>query len=91
MAEIKEKSTKDDLSTAILRGKDAPSKLVVQDQETEKDNSACFLHPNTMEKLQLFRGDTIRLKGKRRHETVLIAMSDETLPEKECRINKGKK
>ncbi|KAJ6968604.1 cell division control protein 48 [Populus alba x Populus x berolinensis] len=55
------KGTKRDFSTAILERKKAPNRLVV-DEAINDDNSVVSLHPETMEKLQLFRGDTILIK-----------------------------
>lgn len=37
---------------------DSPNRLIV-DEATSDDNSIATLNPNTMEALQLFRGDTI--------------------------------
>ena len=42
-------------------GKKSPYGLVV-DEAVNDDNSVVALHPDTMEKLQLFRGDTILIK-----------------------------
>lgn len=55
------KGTKRDFSTAILERKKAANRLVV-DEAVNDDNSVVALHPETMEKLQLFRGDTILIK-----------------------------
>jgi len=55
------KSGKKDFSTAILERKKSPNRLVV-DEAVNDDNSVVSLHPETMEKLQLFRGDTILIK-----------------------------
>ena len=55
------KGTKRDFSTAILERKKSPNRLVV-DEAINDDNSVVALHPDTMEKLQLFRGDTILIK-----------------------------
>jgi len=52
---------KKDYSTAILERKKSPNRLVV-DEATNDDNSVVALHPDTMERLQLFRGDTVLLK-----------------------------
>lgn len=41
-----------------------------------------------MDELQLFRGDTVLLKGKRRKETVCIVLSDETCPDEKIRMNR---
>lgn len=55
------KGAKKDFSTAILERKKAANRLIV-DEAINDDNSVVALHPDTMEKLQLFRGDTILLK-----------------------------
>lgn len=54
-------AAKKDFSTAILERKKSPNRLVV-DEAVNDDNSVVAMHPNTMEKLQLFRGDTILIK-----------------------------
>lgn len=55
------KSWKKDFSTAILERKKSPNRLVV-DEAVNDDNSVVAMHPQTLEKLQLFRGDTILIK-----------------------------
>ena len=52
-----------DFSTAILERKKAPNRLIV-DEAINDDNSVVALNPATMEKLQLFRGDTVLLKAR---------------------------
>lgn len=54
-------SRKKDFSTAILERKKSPNRLVV-DESVNDDNSVVTLHSTTMEKLLLFRGDTILIK-----------------------------
>lgn len=46
----------------------SPNRLVV-DEASSDDNSVATLHPATMETLQLFRGDTIIVRGKKRKDT----------------------
>lgn len=55
------KGGKKDYSTAILERKKAANRLIV-DEALNDDNSVVSLHPETMEKLQLFRGDTVLIK-----------------------------
>ncbi|KAI3910820.1 hypothetical protein MKW98_016571 [Papaver atlanticum] len=81
------KGTKKDFSTAILERKKAPNRLIV-DEAIEDDNSMISMHPETMEKLQLFRGDTILLKGKKRKDTICIVIADDTCEEPKIRLNK---
>ncbi|KAI8474134.1 MAG: flagellar associated protein [Monoraphidium minutum] len=86
-AAVVDASKKKDFSTAILERKKSPNRLVV-DEAVNDDNSVVALHPTTMEKLQLFRGDTVLLKGKKRRDTVCIVLADETVDETKIRINK---
>ncbi|KAM0852114.1 hypothetical protein ACQ4PT_051981 [Festuca glaucescens] len=78
---------KKDFSTAILERKKSPNRLVV-DEATNDDNSVVALHPDTMERLQLFRGDTVLLKGKKRKDTICIVLADDTCEEAKVRMNK---
>lgn len=58
---VNRKAGKKDYSTAILERKKAANRLVVDDA-VDDDNSVVSLHPTTMEKLQLFHGDTVLIK-----------------------------
>jgi transitional endoplasmic reticulum ATPase len=77
-----------DTATAILRKKPAPNKLLVDDA-TNDDNSVCTMSNATMDKLQLFKGDTILIKGKKRKDTVLIVLADDACEDTKIKINKG--
>ncbi|WVO24002.1 uncharacterized protein IAS62_005361 [Cryptococcus decagattii] len=77
----------DSTATAILRQKRSPNRLVV-DESPSDDNSVAILHPNTMEALGLFRGDTIIVRGKRRRDTVLICLSQDDIEEGKVAMNK---
>jgi hypothetical protein len=52
------------------------------------DNSVIALSNQTMETLQLFRGDTVLVKGKKRKDTVLIVLADDDLDDGSARINR---
>ena len=41
-----------------------------------------------METLQLFRGDTVLVKGKKRKDTVLIVLADDDLDDGSARMNR---
>ena len=58
-----------DPATAILRTKAKPNRLIVEDSSTD-DNSVVSLSQAKMDELDLFRGDTVLLKGKRKRDTV---------------------
>lgn len=75
------------MSTAILEKKKSPNRLLV-DEAVQDDNSVVALHPDTMETLQLFRGDTVLIKGKRRKDTVCIVLADDTVDPNKVRMNK---
>lgn len=80
---------KKDLATAILDNKPKASlnRLIV-DESVNDDNSVVAINPETMEALDLFRGDTILLKGKRRKDTVCIVLADENVDANKICMNK---
>ncbi|VDD94232.1 unnamed protein product, partial [Enterobius vermicularis] len=77
----------EELATAILKDKVKPNRLMV-DQSTNDDNSVVALSQAKMDELNLFRGDTVLLKGKKRKETVCIVLSDETCPNDKIKMNR---
>nr|WCZ58544.1 cell division cycle protein 48 [Andalucia godoyi] len=62
------------------------NRLVVDDA-TNDDNSVVALSQSVMDALNLFRGDNVLLKGKKRRETVAIVLSEE-VPEGKIRMNR---
>ncbi|PIK37708.1 hypothetical protein BSL78_25457 [Apostichopus japonicus] len=78
---------RDDVATAILRTKSKPNRLVVEDAIND-DNSVVSLSQAKMDELQLFRGDTVMLKGKKRRDTVCIVSQDDTTGDDKIRINR---
>lgn len=82
------RSTSNDVSTAILRRKTAPNKLMV-DEAIHDDNSVIYLSEATLEKLGLFRSDTVLLKGKKRRETVAVVLTADGCEDTKIRMNKG--
>eukprot|EP00163_Fabomonas_tropica_P025592 TRINITY_DN4450_c0_g1_i2.p1 TRINITY_DN4450_c0_g1~~TRINITY_DN4450_c0_g1_i2.p1 ORF type:complete len:798 (-),score=313.87 TRINITY_DN4450_c0_g1_i2:1754-4147(-) len=78
---------KKDFSTAILDRKKAPNRLVV-DEAINDDNSVVSLNTATMDALELFKGDTVRIVGKKRRETVCIVLSDDSVDETHIRMNR---
>ncbi|KAH9676424.1 cell division control protein 48 [Citrus sinensis] len=80
--------SKKDYSTAILESKKkSPNRLVI-DEAINDDNSVIAMHPNTMDKLQFFQGDTVLVKGKKRKDTVCIVLGDEQCEESKVGMNK---
>jgi transitional endoplasmic reticulum ATPase len=80
-------SEKKDVSEAILKRKASPNRLLVDDANND-DNSVITMSTATMEKLELFRGDTVLVKGKKRRDTVLIVLADDTCDDTKVRINR---
>ncbi|KEG11645.1 putative Transitional endoplasmic reticulum ATPase [Trypanosoma grayi] len=64
-----------------------PNKLVVDDLQGD-DNSLIIMNPKRMEELNIFRGDTVMLKGKKHRSTLCIAMEDDECQEGMIKINK---
>eukprot|EP01050_Picozoa_sp_SAG11_P012928 SAG11_NODE_1473_length_4838_cov_2.349926_1_plen_341_part_00 len=67
--------------------KKKPNRLLVE-EATNDDNSVIALNSAAMEELNLFRGDTVILKGKRRKETVCIVLADDTCEAAKVRMNR---
>lgn len=72
--------------------KRSPNRLIVDDTaevvQGEGDNSCVMLSTAKMEELELFRGDTVLVKGKKRHETVCIAIANDETEDSKIRMNK---
>merc|ERR1712158_323875 len=77
----------EELATAILNKKAKPNRLLVEDAVND-DNSVVALSLAKMDELQLFRGDTVLLKGKKRKESVCIVLSDDTVGDEKIRMNR---
>lgn len=67
--------------------KRSPNRLIV-DESANDDNSVIHLSASKMEELQLFRGDNVLLKGKRRKETIAIVLVDDDCEEGKVQMNK---
>ena len=78
---------RDEFATAILNQKKRPNRLIVEDAVND-DNSVVALSMAKMDELQLFRGDTVLLKGKKRKESVCIVLSDDTVSDEKIRMNR---
>jgi transitional endoplasmic reticulum ATPase len=80
---------KKDYSTAILNAKKAPNKLMVE-EATNDDNSTVYLTAAKLNELGLFRGDPVILVGKRRKQTVCVALQEtgDELEDGKIRMNK---
>ena len=81
MAESKE------INCGIMDRKKAPNRLVVDDALSD-DNSVVTLSAAKMEELQLFRGDTVLLKGKKGKDTICIVLSNDETDDGNIRMNK---
>jgi transitional endoplasmic reticulum ATPase len=64
------------------------NRLVVDEAHGEGDNSCIMLSLAKMEELNLYRGDTVLIKGKKKHDTVCIAIADEETEDTKIRMNK---
>jgi len=87
MADGGAKKSAEDTATAILQTKAKPYRLVVEDAVND-DNSVVALSQAKMDELDLFRGDTVMVKGKRKKETVCIVLADEDVEDGKIRMNR---
>lgn len=76
-----------DFKTAIMDKKKSPNRLVVDDALND-DNSVICLSPAKMEELNVFRGDTVIIKGKKGRDTVCIVLSSDETDSGNIRMNK---
>jgi transitional endoplasmic reticulum ATPase len=83
----KKADQKEAILSAGSKVKRSANRLVVDDS-TNDDNSVVSLSPDKMEELQLFRGDTVMLKGKKGKETVCIVLQDDACEDAQIRMNK---
>ena len=67
--------------------KRAPNRLIVENP-TNDDNSICLLNEKKMKELEIYNGDPVLVKGKRRNKTLLIAIRDNNLDEQKVAFNK---
>lgn len=63
------------------------NKLVV-DEAINDDNSVITISNKRMEELELFKGDTVLLKGKKNHTTVCIVLSNDVTDDNTICMNK---
>lgn len=80
-------SPKIDLAQAILKKKENPNMLLVDDSVTD-DHSTISVSPAKMQALGLFNGDTVLLRGKKRKSTVAIVHSDDNVVDTKARMTK---
>lgn len=82
------KPNNDELATAILRNKSKPNRLIVEEADEHDDNSVVSLSQAKMDELELFRGDSVLIKGPKRRETVCIVLIEEGNPNERIRMNR---
>jgi transitional endoplasmic reticulum ATPase len=78
---------KEDFNTAIMDKKKAPNRLSVDDSLND-DNSVVCLSAAKMDELQLFRGDTVLIKGKKGRDTLCVVLQNEETEDGSVRMNK---
>ncbi|VEL13823.1 unnamed protein product [Protopolystoma xenopodis] len=61
---------------------------MIVDDAVNDDNSVVCLSQTKMDELQLFRGDTVLIKGKKRRDTVCIVLVDESCSDDRIRVNR---
>ena len=61
---------------------------MIVDDSTNDDNSVVMISNKRMEELELFKGDSVLIKGKKAHSTVCIVLSDDFENSDYIRMNK---
>jgi transitional endoplasmic reticulum ATPase len=80
-------SQKKDDTTTQKEPKYRPNRLIVEETIND-DNSIVTLSQEKMDELQLFRADSVLLKGKKRRETVAVVLSDDSCSNDKIRMNR---
>jgi len=83
---MSDESSKNTTGTPALKNR-SPNRLIV-DESINDDNSVVMLSSAKMEELQLFRGDTVSIKGKKGRDTICIVLADDNLEGPNIRMNK---
>jgi transitional endoplasmic reticulum ATPase len=80
---------KKDYSCAILEKKKGPNKLECEQSQMD-DNTTIEMTQAKMDELNIFMGDNVILRGKKRKETLgtVVRCEDETMKDSELRTNK---
>uniref|UniRef100_A0A2N9GCD9 AAA+ ATPase domain-containing protein n=1 Tax=Fagus sylvatica TaxID=28930 RepID=A0A2N9GCD9_FAGSY len=72
----------------MKKKKKPPNRLIVDEPINNDDNSVVVLHPDTMDTLNFFHGDTVLIKGKKRRDTVCIILGDDACDNSKVLMNK---
>ena len=64
------------------------NRLTVDEPIENNDNSVVYLHENRLEELNIQAGDIIKILGKRRKDTICIAMINNNFEENTILVNK---
>ena len=59
------------------------------DEALNDDNSTVAFSQSKLNELKIFKGDPVLIKGKKRHETLVIALVDTKLEDGKVRMNKA--
>jgi len=80
------------LAAAAADGPSDPSakkscRLIVDDNGND-DSSVIVICPAKLSELGLFQGDCVKVKGKRKHETVCLVLQDDSCPDGKVKMNR---
>ena len=75
-----------DRISSTLECRDLSGRLLVEDA-LDDENSIVRLSSRTMDELELFCGDTVKLRGKKRRETICMIFFDDTCPDNRIRVH----
>uniref|UniRef100_A0A7S2RIJ4 Cell division cycle protein 48 n=1 Tax=Mucochytrium quahogii TaxID=96639 RepID=A0A7S2RIJ4_9STRA len=82
------KEAQDAAADGVPAEKRRSANRLVVDEASNDDNSVISLSNAKMEELQLFRGDTVTIKGKKGKETVCIVLAEDDCDDFQVRMNK---
>lgn len=86
--QLERKKQHEELYKKIKEQKDKNRLVCDEPSQEQDDNSIISVHPDTMEDLELFRGDTVKIIGKKHKYTIAIVLSDEECDKGKIKMNK---
>uniref|UniRef100_A0A2N9G223 AAA+ ATPase domain-containing protein n=1 Tax=Fagus sylvatica TaxID=28930 RepID=A0A2N9G223_FAGSY len=73
---------------SLMKKNKAPNRLVVDEPINNDNNSVVVLHPDTVDTLNFFHGDTVLIIGKKRRDMVCIVVGDDACDNSKVLMNK---
>jgi transitional endoplasmic reticulum ATPase len=75
------------MAAAAPESRRSKNRLIVDNSSNDGNSDVIGMYENTMSELEIFAGDSVIVKGKKKKETVLLCVSDPTCEEGKVKFN----